>query len=147
MAATVRFVAGPGALSAAHADAVIDLQRTCFGEVLRGRKALQRYHVWLAYLDGEAVGFGTLWPWTGADAGFLSLAGILPSARGLGLHRRLIHARVAGARRLGLPRAITYTARENLASANNLIRCGFSLYLPGELYGFANAYYFQRSLT
>jgi GNAT superfamily N-acetyltransferase len=60
------------------------------------------------------------------DVVFLSRCAVLPCARGQGLQRRFIRARVRLAR---LP-AVTYTMPGNVSSANNLIACGFRLYRP-----------------
>ena len=58
-------------------------------------------------------------------------AGVRPDARGQGLQRRLIRARVAYAKREGFPEVWTYTSNYNVASSNNLIREGFTLWAPG----------------
>lgn len=62
---------------------------------------------------------------------YLTKAGLLPEAQGHGLHKRLIQVRLAWARKLHLRGAMTYTAAHNVASSNNLIKCGFSLFTPG----------------
>lgn len=79
--------------------------------------------------------------------GFLSLAGVLPSARGQGMQRRLIRVRIAWARALGLSGLVTYTSPDNVISANNLISCGFRLYRPQEPWGLASGIYLARRLT
>lgn len=80
---------------------------------------------------GRAVGFCSVRPTTtDLDTVFLSRAGILPEARGLGLHRRMISVRLRWARKNGFKRAITYAQRDNIQSAVNLLRCGFMLYDP-----------------
>jgi predicted GNAT family acetyltransferase len=63
------------------------------------------------------------------DFMFLNSAGVKPAFRGQGLHKRLIKVRLAYAKRHDLP-VITYTSLSNTASSNNLIHCGFKLYLP-----------------
>ena len=66
---------------------------------------------------------------------YFTRAGVLKPYRGLRLHRRLIQARINYARKEGLIGAFTYTSDWNHASANNLIRAGFTqskkLYRPG----------------
>ena len=42
--------------------------------------------------------------------------------------------------------AITYTTLDNFPSANNLISCGFRLYLPEYSYGGRDKLYFQKLL-
>lgn len=118
------------------------MQRVCFGEVLRARPALDNFHVWIE----DGVGFASSWEWFEAHAMFLSLAGVLPDARGQGWHKRFIQARVRHAKRLGYPRVITYTSPENLRSANNLIESGFRLYTPRLAYGMKGAIYLQKRL-
>lgn len=86
---------------------------------------------WWIWRDSEPAGFCgvravTLEPWTW----FLVRAGLLPHARGRGRQRRMIRTRVAYARTCGAERVVTYTVHGNWRSANNLIRCGFSLYEP-----------------
>ena len=88
---------------------------------------LDRGTWWLVYdrQTHAAVGFAGLavrgrW-------GALVRAGVLPCARGEGLHPRLIAVRLAAARRLGLGGVTTYTTTDNSPSANNLIDAGFRL--------------------
>ena len=56
-------------------------------------------------------------------------AAVKKVARGNGLQRRLIFARLAKARELGLEISVVYTNR-NPWSENNLIACGFLPYAP-----------------
>lgn len=101
----------------------------------------------LAEDDGQPIGFGAVTPLV-AEPGrwFLARAGVAKSHRGLGVQRRLIRAREAYARRCGATSLTTYTSRENVRSANNLIKCGYRLYIPETWYGCGYAYYFERSL-
>lgn len=52
---------------------------------------------------------------------------VAQSHRGSGAQRRLIRARLTWGRRHGATSASTYTHGDNVASARNLIRCGFLL--------------------
>lgn len=61
---------------------------------------------------------------------YLQRAGVLPEAQGQGLQRRLIRARERWGRSLGVDAAYTYTHHDNIASANNLIRCGYRMFQP-----------------
>lgn len=61
----------------------------------------------------------------------LSRAGVLYSYRGYGLQRRMIRTRERRARALGMKRVLTYTLWDNTPSSNNLIRCGYKLWKPG----------------
>lgn len=56
---------------------------------------------------------------------FLSTCFVAPAARGHGLQKRMIRARVRYARRAGFQWAWTYTAVFSLASMRSLIACGF----------------------
>jgi GNAT superfamily N-acetyltransferase len=90
--------------------------------------------VWLAHAPPNSLG-DTLAGYAamvehGPAAGFLARCGVLPAYRGQGLQRRLIRARVAHARRIGLKTVYTYTIIRNPASSNNLIKSGFALYRP-----------------
>jgi GNAT superfamily N-acetyltransferase len=55
--------------------------------------------------------------------------GVLPSHRGHRLQSRLTRAMCAKARRLGYTSMVTDTT-DNVPSANNLIKCGFTLIEP-----------------
>lgn len=61
---------------------------------------------------------------------YLNRAGVLPEARGSGLQRRLVRARVAWAKGRGLRMVYTYTVPSNIHSINNLIACGFNAFQP-----------------
>ncbi len=54
----------------------------------------------------------------------------LREMRGFGLQRKLIQARHRFARRLGYDRAIAVVAHDNIHSANNYIRSGYTLREP-----------------
>jgi GNAT superfamily N-acetyltransferase len=81
---------------------------------------------WAVWSGGEAVGFAGAKP-DGKDAQ-LTRAGLLPSARGAGLQRRLIQARLKWARERGARNALTYTSALNVASMRQLVREGFVPY-------------------
>lgn len=61
---------------------------------------------------------------------FLSRAGIIPEYQGRGLQRRMINTRIRYAQNNGYNSVITYVSIENVASAKNLLKCGFELYRP-----------------
>lgn len=65
---------------------------------------------------------------------YLSRAGVDESARGAGLQRRMIRARVQWAKRLGAREVITYTLLRNYDSFVNLLKCGFRFYKPDAAY-------------
>lgn len=88
-----------------------------------------RSWMWLATDCGRAIGYATAYQTELENVVFMSAAGVLASHRGRGIHGRLIAARVAMAKRLGVD-VITYTLIESTASANNLMDAGFRSYRP-----------------
>jgi GNAT superfamily N-acetyltransferase len=101
---------------------------------------------WIAF-DGERpIAFAGLHLYQQPRVAFLCRVGVLPTHRGHGLQRRFITVREQHARRQGFERVVTYTERNNYASANNLIRCGYKLYHPRNEFGLKNALYFEKSL-
>lgn len=57
-------------------------------------------------------------------------AGVLDSARGKGLQKKLIQVRTRWAQQQKARAAVTYTMPSNYRSSNNLIKCGFVMYMP-----------------
>lgn len=120
-----------------------ELQRECFGSIIvPAEKA-----IWWSAVDGNfLVGFAGLkvseiWDRTV----YLCLAGIEPQARGNGLQKRLIRARLKWAIQHGMQWAYTDT-RQNPASANSLISCGFKMYEPLHPWSFRDACYWRKRL-
>jgi len=101
---------------------------------------------WIATEDGKDVGFaGLVRTVSWIDCGYLCRAGVVPSYRGRGLQKKFIRVRLRQAQALGWKWVITDTT-DNLASANNLIACGFKLFQPTKPWGFKNALYWRRKL-
>lgn len=102
--------------------------------------------LWLLYDDDDnAVGFCSARELEHEPGVvFLSRAGVLPSAQGKGLQRRMINARLQWAREVGAKWAITYTAPKNYPSMVNLLKCGFKLYEHD--WAGAEMHYFRREL-
>jgi len=103
---------------------------------------------WLACIDGRSVGFGAmriLRSTTGPEA-YLSRAGVIRAARGRGIQKQLIRARLRHARRLGVTVAITDTA-DNPASANSLIAEGFRMYTPQRPWALPRSVYWSRDIS
>lgn len=101
---------------------------------------------WIAEEDGQCVAFAGYAPsqqW--ANTIYLCRAGVIPVARGQGLQKKLIRARLQHAKRHGAEWAVTDT-RRNPASANSLIACGFRMYTPQHPWGFTDACYWRKSL-
>lgn len=111
---------------------------------------LSDYHMWWAgrTSNGQLVAYcGLRIYWLEDEKrGFLSRAGVAESHRGQGLQRRMIQLRERKARAEQVSRLVTYTAADNLASANNLIRCGYLLYTPSCEWGVKGALYFYKLL-
>jgi GNAT superfamily N-acetyltransferase len=101
---------------------------------------------WIAVEDGKDVGFaGLVRTVSWIDCGYLCRAGVVPTYRGRGLQKKFICVRLRQAKALGWKWVITDTT-DNLASANNLIACGFKLFQPTKPWGFKNALYWRRKL-
>lgn len=101
---------------------------------------------WIAKNDGFPVAFAGMVPskqWS--DTVYLCRAGVMPSAQGHGLQKRLIAARIRYARKLGYRWAITDTT-DNPASANSLISAGFKMFKPSKPWGFDHTSYWRLKL-
>lgn len=77
---------------------------------------------------------------------FLCRAGVLEAYRGKGLQKRMIRLRLRYAKAHRGKLAITYTTKENFASANSLISCGFRLYDPEWAWAGREMLYWQKDL-
>lgn len=143
----LRLVARPEKCPPWVADLIVDLDAKCFPEDYRVKP--EGAYWWIDEEKGVPVAFAGM-KVCAADynrgLGYLSRAGVLAKYRGQGRQRRLIHARVAQAGRLGLAEVVTYVMAANLASANSLIGAGFRLYHPAERWGGKEALYFRRRL-
>jgi len=103
---------------------------------------------WIAYQDGNPVAFAALRvlpPGDDTSPCYLSRAGVLPNARGQGLQKKLIRARVQYAKKRGAPIVITDTA-DNPHSANSLIAEGFRMYNPSQRWALPNSNYWYKNL-
>jgi len=101
---------------------------------------------WIAYQEGKPIGFAGLVRsarWT--DTGYLCRAGVIPSARGRGVQKRLIRVRQLYAKKMGWAWLITNTF-DNPASANSLISCGYKLYDPSIPWGAKGTLYWRKKL-
>jgi GNAT superfamily N-acetyltransferase len=103
---------------------------------------------WIAFDEsGEPVGFAGMRPATTAqNSVYFSRCGVLSGHRGQGLQKRLLRARAAYARSLGMSAVIT-TTFENPPSANNLIRAGFRQYQPEAPWGQPGTCYWRLTLA
>jgi GNAT superfamily N-acetyltransferase len=101
---------------------------------------------WIASQDGVDIGFaGLVRTVSWIDCGYLCRAGVVPTARGQGLQKKLIHVRLRQAKTLGWKWVVTDTT-DNPASANSLISTGFKLFQPTKPWGFKNTLYWRRKL-
>lgn len=97
---------------------------------------------WLAYLDGEPVGFSGMVPSRlYRNAGYLKRAGVVPEHRGHGLQLRFFRAREAKARRIGWSLLVSETVTQNVPSQNNFIRAGYKLFQPKEPWAVDSIYW------
>lgn len=105
---------------------------------------------WVAQqvVDGRKlnVAFACLKVCKGMPYGYLARSGVYGPAQGMGLQKRLIRARERYARQLGLTHMVCDTARDNFASSNSLIRCGYKLYQPIQPWSFAHGNYWIKVL-
>lgn len=103
---------------------------------------------WLARDDdGDPVGYcGACIEPESPRVCYLIRAGVLPDARGQGLQRRMIAARLAWARGQGLTTAITYTTATNVRSMRSLARARFLPYAPADPWAGAGSVYWHRTL-
>ena len=104
---------------------------------------------WIAYdAKSKPAAFSSLWPSVRSPVtGYLARAAVDEKHRGRGLQRRLIRVREAKARSLGWLVTVSDTNRENIHSANNMIRCGYLLHDPPVAWGHKESLYWRRILT
>jgi len=96
--------------------------------------------------DGRYAGFGAMSPSTRwSDCVYLSRAGVLPEFRGQGLQKRLIRIRLKTAKAIGMNWAVTDTY-DNPASGNNMIACGFKLFIPSDPWGVGRTLYWRKRI-
>ena len=127
--------------------AVLPLDQECFPS--DHRPVLENSLWWVVWHGKEPVGYAGLRVCEGtqnAGLGFLSRAGVVAKHRGKGLQRRLIRAREAEARALGLKELVTYVAHWNCASINSLAACGYRHYRPATKWGGKEAVYLRKQL-
>jgi len=102
---------------------------------------------WLAYHEGEPVGFAGMVPSRlYKNAGYLKRAGVVPEHRGRGLQLRFFRARESKARKIGWDMLISECNDDNIWSANNFIRSGFLLFEPIERWAFNTSLYWRKRL-
>jgi len=101
---------------------------------------------WLAYHEGEPVGFAGMVPSRlYKNAGYLKRAGVVPEHRGRGLQLRFFQAREAKARKVGWNMLVS-ECTDTIYSANNFIRAGYKLFEPKERWAFSHSLYWCKAL-
>jgi GNAT superfamily N-acetyltransferase len=125
-------------------EAIQELHDKTFGKHAPMVDPFCHGHWWLAYYDDVPMAFAGLQR-HGEDSGYLKRCGVLPGHRGNGLQRKLIRAREAYARRLGYTHLVSDTTNA-IASANNLIKAGYRLFIPREPWGPKGALYWRKEL-
>lgn len=134
-------------------DEIFDLDRECFGDGAAGPlpQEADGWQWWLAEVNYPA-GLRAAVAYAGArpsyqfpaEAIYLARAGVIPEARGGGLQKRLIRARLRWGRECGFAWAITDTA--TVASMRSLIACGFRPYEPARPWALSYSTYWIRKL-
>ncbi len=100
---------------------------------------------WGVFEGPDIVGFGGYkQSQRFSDAVFFHCSGVAERARGRHLQRRLIRARLRGAKKAGYNWAVTYTLCNNPASARSLIACGFKPYWPRNPWAGVACYWYRR---
>ena len=141
---SIRYVYGVNKHNNKYLNILNELDDKIFPDDDRAKK--QGSYWWIAFnKNKEPIGFGGLRIFFGKIATF-TRAGVLKEYRGKGIHKRLIRVREKMARKLGIQKIVTYVAKFNLDSANNLIKDGFQLYKPSYEYGLKNAFYLIKEL-
>jgi GNAT superfamily N-acetyltransferase len=128
--------------------AVLPLDAECFPS--DHRPVLENSLWWVVWRGKEPVGYAGLRVCEGAanlGLGFLSRAGVVAKHRGKGLQKRLVRAREAEARALGLSEIVTYVAHWNCPSINSLVACGYRFYRPATKWGGSSSVYLRKSLV
>ena len=127
------------------------LEQICFPETKNGSTIIRNKklaHWWIAYdNNNEPKAFGGAKIQKHNKGVYLCLSGVLPEARGQGIQKKLIQARIKWARKQNVPAVHTYTAPFNLASSNNLISCGFKLFEPNTKWGLKDSLYWVKYLN
>jgi len=125
-------------------DDIIEMDLACLKEEAIKPELIDQW--WIAFLDDAPVAYAGLHPSSHHKrAGFLARAGVLPKHRGNGLQRRLIRVREKEAIKRRLFRMVSFT-RNNPPSANNLIACGYSVFIPKKLWAPSDATYWHKVL-
>ncbi|RLI46826.1 hypothetical protein DRO61_08760 [Candidatus Bathyarchaeota archaeon] len=72
--------------------------------------------------------------------------GVLPTARGQGLQKKMLRLRENFAKKKGAESIYTYVSVQNVISANNLIKVGYRVYNPEWRWGGDDFLYVEKKL-
>jgi GNAT superfamily N-acetyltransferase len=105
-------------------------------------------HWWFVYRGRELAGFAGMCKHEDpARTGYLERAGVLRAHRGHRLQLRLIRVRERRARKNGWNSIVTDCTADNSASANNLIRAGYQVFVPKFMWSWKKkSIYWRKSL-
>ena len=108
-----------------------------------GNEFLKNRDWWVIEIEGKIIAYcGSIYS---ERICLFNRAWVHKDYRGKGLQKRMIKARVKEAKKqCGI--CVTYTTKNNFASANNLIRAGFTLFCPQYLYAGEEMLYFRKQL-
>ena len=130
-------------------EAIQRLDSHCFHAADPALERTARTHWWVVGPATAPLAYASVRPSTRwADCVYFARAGVAPEARGLGLQRRLVRARLRWAARNAYMYAITDTLASNVQSANNLVREGFRVFWPhpANLWAGTGALYLIRAV-
>ena len=139
----IKYISAPGELSVEDAHTLRVLQQQSFEHVYTRLDMMYEAHWWIAYDGAVPIGLCSM---TAIDVCTMSLAGVNRGYRGQGIQRKMIRKREALAKKLGLPLIVTYVAYNNIWSVNNLIKTGYTFYIPEEEWGLPYSYYLLKRL-
>jgi GNAT superfamily N-acetyltransferase len=107
---------------------------------------LERGHWWLAYAEGAPIAFAGLVPFEGfPGVGYLKRAYVMPGYRG-GIQLAMLAAREAKATHLGWTLLVSECSGDNIHSANNFRKAGYTQFDPEQRWGAPNSIYWRKAL-
>jgi GNAT superfamily N-acetyltransferase len=104
-------------------------------------------HWWIAFYDAVPAAFAGIVPSTHiGNAGYFCRVGVLQQHCGHGLQLRLMRALERRARHNGWSCVVSDTT-ENIVSANNFIRAGYSLFRPQSPWAWPHTLYWRKAIA
>lgn len=131
-------VGRPGIMARRWTDHILKLNEE-FGFVITAAHFEESWW-WVSIMHDQLVGFAGAKP----EHGFLFLGpcGVAVQARGRGIQRSFIEARLRCARGNQFNEVVTYTDQDNLYSANNFVRAGFEFIEPWRRFPRGSRHYY-----